>query len=100
MSKVTGFFILASFMCATLSAYGDEVSATRSTQITNGAGTAKSSTAATTATDGLGSQTSVEQKNEAVGPGGAASQTIKSTKATDGLGTEEKSTSVKTKVSP
>jgi hypothetical protein len=100
MSKVSISFILASFLCATISAYGDEVSSTHSTQVSNGAGTASSTTAATTKSNGFGVQSSVEQKNERVGPGGAASETVKSTRASDGLGSEERSTSVKTKVSP
>ncbi len=100
MAKVSASFILASFLCATISAYGDEVSSTHSTQVSNGAGTASSTTAATTMSDGLGTHSAVEQKNESIGPGGAASESVKATKTTDGLGTEEKCTSVKTKMSP
>jgi hypothetical protein len=100
MSKVTGVFILASFLCATLNAYGDEVSATHSTQVTNGAGTAKSTTAASTSSNGLGSSTSVEQKNERLGPGGAATETMKSTRSADAFGNQVKTDSSKTTVSP
>jgi hypothetical protein len=100
MAKVSISFILASFLCATISAYGDEVSATHSTQVTNGAGTASSTTAATTRSNGLGTHTAVEQKNTRLGPDGAASETVKQSRTTDGLGSEERSSSVKTNVSP